>query len=73
MYDSDLGTLYRLVVNDISTGKRKPVPTAPIRGRRTAQAQLERIRRANHDPRMQYELERSQDISQLEGSDSSVR
>ena len=54
-------TLYQLMVKDTSQGTRKAVPTAPIRGRCTAEQQLELIRRANRDPRLQYELERARE------------
>jgi hypothetical protein len=56
LYQGDTA-LYQLVVKDVSQGTRKPVPTAPIRGRYTAEQKLELIRRANRDPRLQYELE----------------
>jgi hypothetical protein len=48
---------FRLIVHDTQLGSCKPVPTAPIHGRSQAEELLERIRRANRDHRLQYEVE----------------
>lgn len=58
MNDQELRMDFRLIVRDTQLGTRKPVPTAHIHGRSQAEEQLERIRRANRDHRLQYEMER---------------
>jgi len=68
MYESEFGTLYRLYVRDLSTGKRKAVETAPIRGRYPAQEKLDQIQRANRDPRLYYEIERTTPLRDPEDS-----
>lgn len=53
-------SFYRLVMKDVSTGTKKTITASkPIRGRYPAEEVLEKVRRANRDPRMIYELERA--------------
>ena len=56
----DAITYYRLVIKDITSGRKKPVEgREPIRGRYPAAAERDRLQRENRDPNLQYELERS--------------
>jgi len=56
----DVITHYRLVVKDITSGRRRPVEGRDlIEGRYPAEAIRERLQRENRNPNLQYELERS--------------
>jgi hypothetical protein len=57
MNDLDQLMTFQLMVRDMQLGTRKPVPTPPIQGRYEAERQLERIRQANRDHRLQYDIE----------------
>lgn len=53
-------TYYRLVVRDITSGRRKPIEGKdPIRGRYPAEAELEKAKRENRNPNLQFELEQT--------------
>lgn len=56
----DTVTYYRLVVKDITTGRKQPCDKQePIRGRYPAEAARDRLQRENRDPNLQYEVERT--------------
>ena len=56
----DAITYYRLVVKDITSGRRRPVDgREPIRGRYSAEAERDRMQRENRNPNLSYELERT--------------
>ena len=56
----DVITHYRLVIKDITSGRRRPIEgREPIRGRYPAEAERDRLQRQNRDPQLQYELERT--------------
>ena len=55
----DAITYYRLVVKDITSGRRKPVDRDPIRGRYPAEAERDKMQRSNRDASLQYELEQT--------------
>ena len=56
----DAITYYRLVVKDITSGRRRSVDGRdPIRGRYPAEAECNRLQRENRDPNLRYELERT--------------
>jgi hypothetical protein len=57
MKNDELMMDYRLMVRDTQLGTCKPVPTAPFHSRPQAEELLERIRHANRDHRLQYEVE----------------
>lgn len=56
----DVITYYRLVVKDVTSGRRRTVDgREPIRGRYTAEAERERMQRESRNPNLHYELERT--------------
>ena len=56
----DVITYYRLLVKDITSGRRRAVEgRGPIRGRYPAEAERDRLQRENRNPNLQYELERT--------------
>ncbi len=53
-------TYYRLVVKDITSGRKRPCEGhEPVRGRYPAQELRDRVQRENRNPNLQYELERT--------------
>jgi len=67
-------TYYRLVVKDITSGRKKPCENhEPVRGRYPAEALRDRVQRENRNPNLQYELERTTAPQPKEpGSESTV-
>ena len=53
-------TYYRLVVKDITSGRKRPCDGhEPVRGRYPAEALRDRLQRENRNPNLQYEVERT--------------
>jgi len=56
----DVITYYRLVVKDVTNGRRKALTDRdPIRGRYPAEAERDKMQRSNRDPNLRYELEQT--------------
>jgi hypothetical protein len=56
----DAITHYRLVVKDITSGRKRPCENhEPVRGRYPAEALRDKLQRENRNPNLQYELERT--------------
>jgi hypothetical protein len=67
-------TYYRLVVKDITSGRKRPCQDQEaIRGRYPAEAVRDRLQRENRNPSLQYELERTTAPAPKEaGSESTI-
>ena len=70
----DAITYYRLVVKDITSGRKRPCNgQQTIRGRYPAEAARDRLQRENRDPNLQYELEKTTAPQPKEaGSESTI-
>jgi len=70
----DAITYYRLVVKDITSGRRRAVEgREAIRGRYPAEAERDRLQRENRNPGLQYELERTTaPVPKDRGSESTI-